>query len=218
MSPRGPCRDVSLGWLASQQQRVSCSLFPDSEHSPWPHLWPVTDRRVRPWQCQVCCAVAIQPGSWSFTVWFACGKIWMALSSRGIWAKKRLFLWGWTVCCCKALHFTKGAKLLTMTLSFSLLCILSLATEISLSQVWKLSAWFEMLRESNVGYERFAMPAVACVAEGSVLQQAVLASEDFLCAAGFVPSDFMVLKGRKEVTKLWKTEARSLLSDEDRVL
>jgi len=59
-----------------------------------------------------------------------------------------------------------------------------------------------MLRESNVGYERFAMPAVACVAEGSVLQQAVLASEDFLCAAGFVPSDFMVLKGRKEVTKL----------------
>lgn len=50
----------------------------------------------------------------------------------------------------------------------------------SLSQVWKLSAWFETLRESNVGYERFAMPAVACVAEGSVLQQAVLARISFV--------------------------------------
>lgn len=37
-----------------------------------------------------------------------------------------------------------------------------------------------MLGESNVGYERFAMPAVACVAEGSVLQQAVRARISFV--------------------------------------
>lgn len=82
-----------------------------------------------------------------------------------------------------------------------LVCILSLAMEISLSQVWKLRAWFEMLRESNVGYERFVMPAVACVAEGSVLQQAVLARIFCVLQVSCLVI-FMVLKERKEVTKL----------------
>ena len=58
-----------------------------------------------------------------------------------------------------------------------------------------------MLRESNVGYERFAMPAVACVAEGSVLQQAVLARISYVLQVSCLVI-FMVLKERKEVTKL----------------
>lgn len=41
------------------------------------------------------------------------------------------------------------------------------------------------------------------------------ASENFLCAAGFMPGAFIVLKEGKETTKTWKIEARSLLSDED---
>lgn len=43
------------------------------------------------------------------------------------------------------------------------------------------------------------------------------ASENFLCAAGFMPGAFIVLKEGKEATKMWKIEARSLLSDEGRV-
>ena len=58
-----------------------------------------------------------------------------------------------------------------------------------------------MLREPNVGYERFAMPAVACVAEGSVLQQAVLARISYVLQVSCLVI-FMVLKERKEVTKL----------------
>lgn len=78
-----PMSGCVTGWAGQPMQRF---LLLISRQWTQNMTSPLASGRseARPWQCQVCFAVAIQPESWSFTVQFACGEIWMALSSRGI--------------------------------------------------------------------------------------------------------------------------------------